>query len=74
MAEFKCSGDCIKCSPPQRIYCAAQRSYAILEAQQAILSQLAEIRERLNQEETVTPIDGTGTEEDGADNRDSINV
>ena len=74
MAEYKCSGDCIKCSPAQRLYCASQRAYAILETQQAILSQLAEIREKLNQEEAVTPIDGTGTEEDGADNRDSQNV
>ena len=71
MADFNCTGDCIKCGPAQRIYCAAQRSYAILETQQAILAQLAELRERMNQEGTVNPIDGTGTGDAGADNRAS---
>ena len=75
MAEFKCTGDCIKCGPAQRIYCAAQRCYTILENQQAILSRLAELREMVAQQNAVTPIDETGTEiETGAENRVSPKV
>ena len=69
MAEFKCTGDCIKCGPAQRIYCAAQRSYTILENQEAVLARLAELREMIAQQNSVTPIDGTGTEGTGAENR-----
>jgi len=71
MAEFKCTGDCIKCGPAQRIYCAAQRSYALLEMQQEILNQLADIRDSISHEGTVTPIDGTGTADAGVENRAS---
>ena len=71
MAEFKCSGDCINCGPAQRIYCAAQRSFAMLNNQQSILAQLAEIREILSREETVTPLDEAGTDDVGAENKTS---
>ena len=76
MAEtFKCSGDCIKCSPSQRIYCASQRSLEIIGNQRVILAQLNELRELISNNGAVEPItDETSTESDaGADNRVSGN-
>lgn len=66
-----CIGDCIQCSTAQRIYCAAQRCHALLQNQQLILAQLAELREAVGLAKTVTPIDETGTADAGAENRAS---
>lgn len=73
MAEqITCKGDCISCNAAQRIYCAAQRTFAIMQNQQSILEQLAELREAISQAKAVAPIDETGTEDDaGAENRAS---
>ena len=40
MAENTCNGECIKCSFQQQVYCSAQRSYAIMENQRAIVERL----------------------------------
>lgn len=40
MAENKCTGDCIKCSLQQQVYCAAQRTFGIMKNQEAIVSRL----------------------------------
>lgn len=35
-----CTGDCLKCSFQQQVYCSAQRSYAIMENQRAVVERL----------------------------------
>lgn len=35
-----CTGDCLKCALQQQVYCSAQRSYALLENQRAIVERL----------------------------------
>ena len=35
-----CTGDCLKCNMQQQIYCAAQRSYAIMRNQEAIVERI----------------------------------
>ena len=32
MTEKTCSGDCLQCGMPQQIYCAAQRTYALMDS------------------------------------------
>ena len=40
MAENRCTGDCLKCSLQQQMYCSAQRTYAILKNQESIVARL----------------------------------
>lgn len=40
MAENTCTGECIKCSFQQQIYCAAQHGHAIMNNQRAIVERL----------------------------------
>lgn len=40
MAENKCTGDCLKCSLQQQVYCAAQRTFGIMKNQEVIVSRL----------------------------------
>lgn len=42
-----CSGDCLKCSFQQQTYCSAQRSYALLENQRAIVERLDRIEKAM---------------------------
>ena len=35
-----CTGDCLKCSFQQQVYCSAQRSHAMMENQRAIVERL----------------------------------
>lgn len=43
MANNSCTGDCLKCSFQQQVYCAAQRSYAMMENQRTIVERLDRI-------------------------------
>ena len=43
MAENKCTGDCLKCSFQQQVYCAAQRTYGLMENQRNIVERLEHI-------------------------------
>lgn len=47
MAENTCTGDCLKCNTQQQIYCASQRSYAILRNQEAIVARLDRLDQAL---------------------------
>ena len=40
MAQNTCTGECIKCSFQQQIYCAAQHGHAIMNNQKAIVERL----------------------------------
>ena len=68
MAENKCTGDCLKCPANQQIYCAAQRTYAMMENQRAIVERLDLIEARLAQSPAV-PLISIAHQGDGAENR-----
>ena len=38
--QFQCTGDCLKCSPVQRQYCAAQHAYHAMRMLQALTASL----------------------------------
>ena len=69
--SFTCSGDCLRCSVQQRIYCSSQMSRnaismldAILTSQKSILERF-EAMERANRDEDnkiINPISGTPSE------------
>ena len=46
--QFKCSGDCLKCHPNQRAYCAAQFTYNSMRKIDAIGDTLEEIKAKLD--------------------------
>ena len=48
MAEHTCTGDCLRCSLQQQVYCSAQRTHAIMGNQEAIIARLDEIAARLS--------------------------
>lgn len=66
MADNKCTGDCLKCSFQQQIYCAAQRTYAMMENQRAIVERLDRLEARLS---TTAPLISIAQKGDGAENR-----
>ena len=45
--DRKCTGDCIKCSFQQQVYCSAQRTYGMMKNQEAIVGRLDRIEESL---------------------------
>ena len=69
---FKCSGDCLKCSFQQRVYCSSQMSrnaidmlVAVLDNQKSILERLERVEKSIQSkdEEIInpmaeTPLDG----------------
>lgn len=78
--NFTCSGDCLKCSVQQRIYCASQMSRNAIPMLEAILVNQTSILERLERiekaqenkdEEIINPMAETpseGSEEPNLDN------
>ena len=44
---FKCSGDCLRCSVQQRIYCSSQMSRNMVGMMETVLSNQTAILERL---------------------------
>ena len=40
MEGNNCTGECLKCSAPQQIYCASRISYATMKNQEAIVARL----------------------------------
>ena len=62
MAEKNtCTGECIKCSFQQQIYCAAQHGHAIMNNQKAIVERLdrleAEISSLSGPRSLINPLD-----------------
>lgn len=68
MAENKCTGDCLRCTFQQQVYCAAQRTYALLENQRAIVERLDRMDARLAETSSV-PLIKIAHQGDGAENR-----
>ena len=68
MAEWTCTGECLKCNVQQQTYCSAQRTYAILRNQEAIVARLDRVLERLEGHvKDIAPRD-PGAENRGTDN------
>ena len=66
MLENKCTGDCLKCPVNQQIYCSAQRTYAMMENQRAIVERLDRLEARLAE---TPPLISIAQKGDGAENR-----
>lgn len=47
MEEKRCTGDCIRCSFQQQVYCAAQHGHAILAVMPRVVTQLDRIEAAL---------------------------
>ena len=42
--QFKCSGDCLRCSPAQRAYCASQHSYSNMKVLDMVMQTVTEMK------------------------------
>lgn len=73
MAENSCTGDCLKCSTPQQIYCASRISYATMKNQEAIVARLDRLDQALSRlavpaEGIINPLEAQRSS--GAENRE----
>ena len=73
MAENTCTGDCLKCSIQQQMYCSAQRTYAIMRNQEAIVARLDRLDQALGK--LIGPVEGIinpieAQKDSGAENRE----
>jgi hypothetical protein len=70
MAEQHCTGDCLKCSFQQQVYCSAQRTYAMMNNQEAIISRLDAIESSLSAfeaKESIIKFDKEAQKDSGAE-------
>lgn len=72
MAEKTCTGECLKCSFQQQVYCSAQRTYAIMENQEAIVERLDRILARFDTSNLI-PLEDSAQDGSGAENREPDN-
>ena len=57
--QFQCTGDCLKCSPVQRQYCAAQHAYHAMRMLQALTASLQSMTGTIDElKEKVSAIQG----------------
>jgi len=72
MAENKCTGECLKCSFQQQVYCSAQRTYAIMNNQEAIVNRLDIIEDMLSgfERKDIIPLEDSAQNGSGAENRE----
>ena len=71
MADWTCTGECLKCNLQQQTYCSAQRSYAILRNQEAIVERLDRVLARLEGHVEDIAQKSPGAENRGPDNKNS---
>ena len=67
-----CTGDCLKCSFQQQVYCASQRSYAMMENQRIIVEALGRIESAIGamtMREIIPIEENKAQNSGGADNR-----
>lgn len=71
MAEKTCTGECLKCSFQQQVYCSAQRTYAIMNNQEAIVNRLDRLEGMLSRFDNndIIPLEDEAQDGPGADNR-----
>ena len=74
MAENTCSGDCLRCSIQQQMYCSAQRTYAIMRNQEAIVARLDALDSKLSafsNQQPMIRLEGNDAQNgSGAENRE----
>lgn len=73
MAESKCTGDCLKCPFQQQVYCSAQRTYAMMLNQEAIvkrLDRLEEVLSKFDATNIINPLEDKAQKGSGAENRE----
>ena len=72
MAEKSCTGECLKCSFQQQTYCSAQRTYAIMRNQEAIVNRLDRLEQMLSRFESIEiiPLEDNAQKDSGAENRE----
>ena len=72
MAENKCTGECLKCNFQQQVYCAAQRTYAMMLNQEAIVNRLDRMEAMLSRFDTrdIIPLEDNAQSGSGAENRE----
>lgn len=76
MAENKCTGECLKCSFQQQVYCSAQRTYAIMLNQEAIVNRLDRLDAMLSKfepQDIINPLEDSAQKGSGAENREPDN-
>lgn len=68
--QFKCPGDCLKCSRAQREYCAAQKAYDNQQLLLAMQDTLDELRDNISaiQDNEALVFDPNAQDGDGAEN------
>jgi len=74
MEEKKCTGDCLRCSFQQQVYCAAQHGHATLAVMPALVARLDRIEAALMKfapaADIINPLkDGDAQGGAGAENR-----
>lgn len=72
-----CSGDCLKCSMNQQIYCAAQRAYGLMKNQEAIVALIEALDAKLvaiSGPVNINLLEDKAQKDSGAENRESITI
>ena len=65
-----CTGDCMKCSFQQQIYCAAQHGHAIMSFMPAIVERLDRLEAKFGQTDIINPLkEDKAQKGPGAENR-----
>ena len=55
--EKKCTGDCLKCSMGQQIYCAAQTSNIAMKLVERLSEEIKSLREALTSKAVFKPLE-----------------
>lgn len=73
----KCTGECLKCSFQQQVYCSAQRTYAMMNNQEVIVERLDRLDAMLSRFDTkdiINPLEDSAQKGPGADNRGTATI
>lgn len=74
MEERTCTGDCLKCSVQQQIYCGSRHGHAIMEVMPALFERIDRIETALaafaKNTEIINPLKDDAQKGSGADNRE----
>ena len=77
MAETikQCTGDCLKCSFQQQVYCSSQRTFQMMKNQEAIYNKMLDLEKLLSKETLINPFkeaqEGRGAENSSPENNNN---
>lgn len=74
MPDKKCTGECIRCTFQQQVYCAAQHGHAIMAVMPAIIERLDRLDAKFGQAEIFNPLKEEAQKTAGADNRAAVTL